>query len=90
MARCGQKILLTGCSVCKQSPQGVDPCQQLHEMTISQQWELNILLTSPQWTMTVALLEGNGYAVSDGLFKEDTGAAAWIIEGPTLELRLTG
>jgi len=40
--------------------------------------------------MMVALLEGNGYAVSDGLFKEDTGAAAWIIEGPTSELRLTG
>jgi len=89
MASCGQKILLTGCSICEQSPQCVDPCQQLQMTTISQQWELNILLTGPQQEMTVMLSEGKGYTVSDGSFKEEARAAAWIIEGPTSELRLT-
>jgi len=73
MARCGQKIILT---VCEQSPQGVDPCQQMWESSISQQWELNILLTGPQWVMIEALSQGSGYAVSDGSFKDAAGVAA--------------
>jgi len=38
----------------------------------------------------VALSEGIGYAVSDGSFQDTAGAAAWIIEGSTLTVRLIG
>jgi len=55
----------------------------------SQQWELDILLTGPQQVMMEALSKGSGYAVSDGSFKDAARVAAWIIKGPTSELRLT-
>jgi len=89
-AQCGQKLILKRCCACEQSPQGVDPCQQMWESPISWQWELDIFLTCLQWEMMEALLQGGGCAVSDGSFKDAASAAAWIIKGPTLELRLTG
>jgi len=40
--------------------------------------------------MQEALLQGLGYAVSTGLFKDEAGVAAWIIEGPTAKLQIIG
>jgi len=37
-----------------------------------------------------ALSHSHGYAVSDGSYKDEMGAAAWIIKGSTLALRLVG
>jgi len=40
--------------------------------------------------MMSALNAGFGYVVSDGSFKNDAGAAAWLIEGSDSETRLIG
>jgi len=36
--------------------------------------------------MQVVLSKGEGFAVSDGSFKDEAGAAAWIIEDKTAAL----
>jgi len=37
-----------------------------------------------------ALSKGEGFAVCDGSFKDEAGAAAWIIEDKTANLQITG
>ncbi len=56
----------------------------------SLQWGLSIQLVGAQAAVWSTLSAGKGYAVSDGLYKNNTGAAAWIIEGPTSSLCLIG
>jgi len=56
----------------------------------SSQWGLSIQLVGAQAAIRSALSAGKGYAVSNSLYKNNTGAAAWIIEGPNSSLRLIG
>jgi len=48
MVRSGQKLILIGCSVCEQAPQGLDFCQQMCMMEFLRQWDLNIQLKGAQ------------------------------------------
>jgi len=89
-ACCGQKLILTSFNTCEQAPAGVNPCQQLCKVAFARQWNLIVHLEGTQWEFQKTLSHGDGYAVSNGLFKDELGAMAWIIEGPTLALRLTG
>jgi len=54
----------------------------------SLQWGLSLQLVGAQATLWAALSAGNGYAVSNGSYKANTGVAAWIIEGPNSTLCL--
>jgi len=56
----------------------------------SLKWGLSIQLVGAQAAVWSALSARQGYAVSDGSYKNNTGAAAWIIEGPNSSLRLIG
>jgi len=87
-AQSGNKITLTGHSPCEQNQVGVDPCHQLRTTQIYQQWDLAIELLGAQWEMHAELSQGFSYAVSNGLFKDTVGAAAWIIEGSALHIHL--
>jgi len=59
-------------------------------MVFSKQWGLTIQLVGAQRELHDALSSGIGYAVSDGLYKDAKGVAAWIIEGLTSNLHLIG
>jgi len=89
IACCGQKLILTGFNTCEQVPIGVDLCQQLCGAVFARQWNLVVHLEGIQWEFQETLSQGASYAVSDRSFKDKSGAAAWIIEGLTLALRLT-
>jgi len=56
----------------------------------SRQWDLKVRLEGLQWEFIDKLSQGQGYAVSDGSFKDELGALAWIIEGPNSALCLMG
>ena len=88
--RRGTSILLTGSAACEPINQNYDFCQALRSSEFSLQWGLSIQLVGAQATVRSALSAGQGYAVSDGSFKNDTGAAAWIIEGPNSSVRIIG
>ncbi len=90
IARLGQRLLLTGYQSCEQAQAGIDQCQQLRENTFSRQWNLKVWLEGSQRAFIDRLSSGQGYAVCDGSFKDKSGAAAWIIEGPNSALRLMG
>jgi len=90
IARTGQKLLLTGFHTCKQPPTSIDLCHQLWGVTFSRQWNLQVQLEGSQREFLNKLSDGQGYAVSNGSFKEESGAAAWLIEGPNSDLWLTG
>jgi len=77
-----------GSSPFEQIPQGIDPCQQLRNTIITEHWALEITLIGTQQHMQEALLDSHSFAVSDGSFKEETGAVVWIIEGRLLETRI--
>jgi len=90
ITKIGQKLVLTGYKECESPPLGVDPCHQLRRLNFSQQWNLNVQLEGSQREFLHQLSEGLGYAVSDGLFKAESGAAAWLIEGSKATPRLVG
>jgi len=83
------KIILTGRGRCDTITQGIDPCQRMRTMEFAQQWALETHLTGAQRKLQEALLQGHGYAVSDGSFKDRNGAAAWIIKGTDSMTRLS-
>jgi len=86
----GQKILLTGLDICKQVDHNWDFCQTMLTMDFSIQWGSTLQLVGAQRTLQDALLLGMGYVVSDGSYKDEMGAVAWIIEGLTLDVCLIG
>jgi len=86
----GQKILLTGYDSCEQVDCNQDFCQVMLTTDFSTQWGLTLKLVGMQSTLQDALLSGKGCAVSNRLYKDETGAAAWIIEGQTLDVCLIG
>jgi len=88
--RHGQKLCLTGYDACDVVPTNQDFCQQLRSTEFSRQWGLSVQQSGGQKTLLHALSHGHGYAVSDGSYKDERGAAAWIIEGSTSALRLIG
>jgi len=88
-ATCGQKVILTGFDVCKTVDCNQDFCQAMLAMVFSIQWGLTIQLVGVQRDLHDALSLGIGYAVSDRLYKDAKGVAAWIIEGLTSNLCLT-
>jgi len=90
ITKTGQKFLLTGYKECDRSPLGVDPCHQLRSSNFSQQWKLRVQLEGSQREFLHQLSEGLGYAISDGSFKAESGAAAWLIEGSNATPRLVG
>jgi len=90
IARHGQKLCLTRYDACEEALTNQDFCQWLRSVEFSLQWGLSVQQTGGQQTLLQTLSQGQGYAVSDGSYKDEMGAAAWIIEGPTLALRLTG
>ncbi len=90
VARHGQKWCLTGYNECEAINTNMDWCQKLRSSEFTLQWGLTINQTGSQSALTNTFSGGLGYAVSDGSFKDEWGSAAWIIEGPTSELRLTG
>jgi len=87
---CGQRVILTGFNVCKTVDCNQDFCQTMLATVFSKQWGLTFQLVGAQRELHSTLLSGIGYAVSDGSYKDAKGAAAWIIEGRTSNLRLTG
>jgi len=56
----------------------------------SQQWGLTLKLIGSQAGLQAALSDGDGFVVCDGSYKDNTGAAAWIMEGKNSSLRLIG
>jgi len=50
-------------------------------MEFSREWVLDLNLTRGQHKPQEALSKGNGFVMSNGSFKDEMGAAAWIIEG---------
>ncbi len=86
----GQKLVLTGSSPCETPSHGIDPCHQIRTDPFAITWKLNLTLVGSQRTMMNGLQAGLGYAVSDGSYKDDAGAAAWIIEGSDSTSRLIG
>jgi len=58
-------------------------------MGFAKQWKLEVKLKGAQQAMQEALSKGKGFAISDELFKEEAGAAAWIIEDKTTNLQIT-
>jgi len=55
-------------------------------MSFSRQWKLKVNLVGAQRAMQVALLNGEGFAVSNRLFKDEARATAWIIKDKTANL----
>jgi len=53
-------------------------------------WKLQLALTGSQKQLMGALSGGLGFAVSDGSYKDEAGAAAWIIKGPDSTNRIVG
>jgi len=88
-ATCGQKIILTRYEACKLAEGNQDFCQMMLAMVFSRQWGLHLHLAGAQQELQDALSQGIRYAVSNGLYKDKMGAAAWIIEGSNSNLRLT-
>jgi len=89
-SRRGSTILLTGSAKCAQSNTNQDFCQAMRATEFSQQWGLTLNLTGSQTGLLAALSAGEGFAVCDGSYKDNTGAAAWIMEGQNSSIRLTG
>jgi len=58
-------------------------------MCFTKQWKLEVNLKGAQRAMQAALSKGEGFAVSNGSFKDEVGAAAWIIEDKTADLQIT-
>jgi len=86
VVRHGQKLCLTGYDECEAINTNMDFCQKLRSSEFALQWGLSINQTGSQLALTSVLLSGLGYAVSDSAFKDEWGAAAGIIEGPTSAL----
>jgi len=86
----GQTIWLMGSRRCSQPVQGIDLCQALRMAVFSIQWQLEIQLVGSQQQMQEALLSQQVFMVSNSLFKDEAGMAAWIIEGSTSSTRLVG
>ncbi len=86
----GARLIMTGYQSCEQTERITDLCQAERITPFSLQWGLQLKLDGPQKVLLKALSEGHGYAVSDGSYKDESGAAAWIIEGQTSAARLTG
>jgi len=79
---------MTRSSPCKQPPARIDPCHQMQASHFSTQWKLNVQLTGAKRAFQVALNHREGFAISDGSFKDEKGTAAWIIEGSNADIRL--
>jgi len=75
------KIILTGTGpiLPKSKPSKCMAQLQQHQFYHEWQWEITITGNLPN--VVESLLEGDGYAVSNGSFQMGRGAAAWIIEG---------
>jgi len=86
----GARLIMTGCQPCEQTERITDLCQAERTTAFSLQWRLQLHLGGPQKALLKALSKGHGYVVSDGSYKDDSGAAAWIIEGQTSAIHLTG
>jgi len=82
--------MLTGSKECDQSPTGIDPCHQLRSAPFLFLFQLQVQLKGSQQALLNQLSEGLGYAVSNGSFKVESGAAAWLIEGTNSTTRLIG
>jgi len=76
----GSKLVVTGWAPCHTPQQGTDPCHQLQLTEFARQWALEVQLLGTQCKLTKELLQGHGFAISHGSFKDETGAAAWIIK----------
>jgi len=86
----GSTILLTGSEACEQANTNYDFCQAMRSNKCFKQWGLSLQLVGAQSALQAALSDGDGYAVSDGLYKDFNSAAAWIIEGKNASLCLLG
>jgi len=53
-------------------------------------WEVNFHIIGNWEELTREVIQGRGYAVSNGSFKTHQGAAAWIIEGSSSANRVIG
>jgi len=74
---------MTGCNPCEQPTTSSDPCHQIRIDPFLALWKLEVKLTGAQWKFQAALSHGEGFTVSNGSFKDEKGAAAWIIENTT-------
>jgi len=79
---------MTGYNPCEQPTTGSDPCHQIRIDPFLVWWKLDVNLTGAQWKFQATLSQGEGFAVSDGSFKDEKGAVAWIIETATADTRL--
>jgi len=86
----GTQLILTGNQPCTPAERIQDSCQAECQTVFSKQWGLQLHLRGSQRALLQSLSRGEGFAVSDGSYKDDKGTAAWIIEGPSSVLRLTG
>ena len=93
ITRAGNRIWLTGYARQQPSstrPKPFDVWTIATSLSSTERWAVeNILMTDNGEAIAQALQEGTCVAVSDGSFKNSHGTAAWVLEGPTAEGRIT-
>ncbi len=86
----GSRLLLAGYdSIVKPRPllRGLD---LLRHSPLAQDWKLKLRTTGRLSELKEDIQQGYGYIVSDGSYSQESGAAAWIIEGRTASSRIIG
>jgi len=88
--QCGPILFMTGHFPCEHALPVGDFCAQMRTMSFSSDWGLQLQLVGSQRALHVELSAGQGFAVSDGSFKDTSGVTAWIIKGSSSQYRLIG
>jgi len=83
-------LKLMGHSPILSSPNTITGISNIHKLQFSQDWEFDFQIIGSWDDLREDVIDGYGFAVSDGLFKSQQGAAAWIIEGSTSANRVIG
>jgi len=74
-------ITLTGHGLIKSPPTTIPGIHYFASLQFAIDWEVNFHIIGNWEELTQEVIQGRGYAVSDGSFKTHQEAVAWIIEG---------
>jgi len=77
----GRRLKLTGHSLLLPSPPATSGIDCFSLLQFAKDWEVSFHIIGNWDDLLSAITQGYSFAVSDGSFKSQQGAAAWIIEG---------
>jgi len=86
----GSRILLAGYDTIIASPNTYSGLDALRHSSFAHDWNLRLTTVGSLRNLITDIQNGHGYVVSDGSYRNDAGAAAWIIEGCDATSRIIG